>query len=47
VFNFWQLVIIAVGISVIGRVERSAGVVGAVVAWGLGVALTVAPALLV
>ena len=29
VFNLWQLVIIAVGISVIGRVERSAGVVGA------------------
>jgi hypothetical protein len=47
VFNLWQLVIIAVGISVIGRVERSAGVVGAVVAWGLGVALTVVPALLV
>ena len=42
-----QLVIIAVGISVIGRVERSAGVVGALVAWGLGVALTVVPALLV
>lgn len=47
VFNLWQLVIIAVGISVIGRVERSAGVVGALVAWGLGVALTVVPALLV
>ncbi|QJR34758.1 YIP1 family protein [Gemmatimonas groenlandica] len=46
VFNIWQLVIIAVGISVIGRVERSAGFVGALVAWGLGVALTVIPALL-
>ncbi len=46
VFNIWQLVIMAVGISVIGRVERSAGFVGALVAWGLGVALTVLPALL-
>ena len=46
VFNIWQLVIIAVGISVVGRVERSAGFVGALVAWGLGVALTVVPALL-
>ncbi len=46
VFNIWQLVIMAVGISVIGRVERSAGFVGALVAWGVGVALTVVPALL-
>ena len=46
VFNIWQLVIMAVGISVIGRVERSAGFVGALVAWGLGVALSVVPALL-
>jgi hypothetical protein len=45
-FNIWQLVIMAVGISVVGRVERSAGFVGAIVAWGLGVALTVVPALL-
>ena len=45
-FNIWQLIIMAVGISVIGRVERSAGVVGALVAWGIGVALTVVPALL-
>ncbi len=46
VFNIWQLLIIAVGISVVGRVERSAGFVGALVAWGLGVALTVVPTLL-
>lgn len=46
VFNIWQLVIMAIGISVIGRVERSAGFVGALVAWGLGVTLTVIPALL-
>ena len=46
VFNIWQLIIIAIGISVVGRVERSAGFVGALVAWGLGVALTVLPALL-
>lgn len=46
VFNIWQLVIMAIGISVVGRVERSAGFVGALVAWGLGVALTVVPALL-
>jgi len=46
VFNIWQFVIMAVGISVIGRVERSAGFVGAIVAWGLGVALSVVPALL-
>jgi hypothetical protein len=45
-FNIWQLVLMAIGISVVGRVERSAGVVGALVAWGLGVALTVVPALL-
>jgi len=46
VFNIWQLLIMAVGISVIGRVERSAGFVGAIVAWGIGVALSVVPALL-
>jgi Yip1 domain len=46
VFNIWQLIIMAIGISVVGRVERSAGFVGALVAWGLGVALTVVPALL-
>lgn len=46
VFNIWQFVIMAIGISVIGRVERSAGYVGALVGWGLGVALTVVPALL-
>ena len=46
VFNLWQFVIMAVGISVVGRVERSAGFVGALVGWGLGVALTVLPALL-
>ncbi len=45
VFNIWQLLIIAIGISVVGRVERSAGFVGSLVAWGLGVALTVVPAL--
>lgn len=45
VFNIWQLFIMAIGISVIGRVERSAGFVGALVAWGLGVALSVVPAL--
>lgn len=45
-FNIWQFIIMAIGISVIGRVERSAGYVGALVGWGLGVALTVAPALL-
>ena len=47
VFNVWQLIIMAVGISVVGRVERSTGFVGALVAWGIGVALTVVPALLV
>ena len=46
VFNLWQFVIMAIGISVVGRVERSAGFVGALVGWGLGVALTVVPALL-
>ena len=35
-----------VAIRVVGRVERSAAVIGALVAWGLGVALTVVPALL-
>ena len=46
IFNIWQFIIMAIGISVIGRVERSAGYVGALVGWGLGVALTVVPALL-
>lgn len=46
IFNVWQFVIMAIGISVIGRVERSAGFVGSLVGWGLGVALTVIPALL-
>jgi hypothetical protein len=46
IFNVWQFVIMTVGISVVGRVERSAAVIGALVAWGLGVALTVVPALL-
>ena len=46
IFNLWQFVIMAIGISVVGRVERSAGFVGALVGWGLGVALTVVPALL-
>jgi hypothetical protein len=46
IFNVWQFIIMAIGISVVGRVERSAGYVGALVGWGLGVALTVVPALL-
>jgi hypothetical protein len=46
VFNIWQLVIMAIGLSVVGRVERSAGFIGAFVGWALGVALTVLPALL-
>jgi hypothetical protein len=46
IFNIWQFIIMAIGISVVGRVERSAGYVGALVGWGLGVALTVVPALL-
>ena len=45
VFNIWQLVIMAIGLSVVGRVERSAGFIGAFVGWALGVALTVLPAL--
>ncbi|MDQ8163774.1 MAG: YIP1 family protein [Gemmatimonadota bacterium] len=45
-FNLWQLVLFGIGISVIGRVERSAGFVGALVGWGIGVALTAIPALL-
>jgi hypothetical protein len=35
----------AIGLSVVGRVERSAGFIGAFVGWALGVALTVLTAL--
>ena len=45
VFNIWQLVIMAIGLSVVGRVERSAGFIGAFVGWALGVALMVLQAL--
>lgn len=44
-FSIWQFVLLAIGISVIGRVERSTAFVGALVAWGIGVALSVVPAL--
>jgi hypothetical protein len=44
-FSVWQFVLLAIGISVIGRVERSTAFVGALVAWGIGIALSVIPAL--
>ncbi len=46
VFSIWQFFLFAIGISVIGRVERSTAFVAAIVAWGIGVALSVIPALL-
>lgn len=46
VFSIWQLVMYAIGISVVARVARSTGYVAAVIAWGVGAALTLIPALL-
>jgi hypothetical protein len=46
VFSIWQVVIFAIGVSVVARVARSTGFVAAVIAWGIGAALTLIPALL-
>ncbi|MBL0940143.1 MAG: YIP1 family protein [Gemmatimonadaceae bacterium] len=42
-FNIWQFVICAVGISVIARVERSTGYVAAIVAFAITAALSILP----
>ncbi len=46
VFTLWQYVLIAIGVSVVARVERSTGAVAALMAWVLGAALTLIPGLL-
>jgi hypothetical protein len=45
-FNIWQLVIYTVGIAVAGRVSRSNGFIAALVAWVIGTAVPLIPALL-
>ncbi len=45
VFNLWQLVLLAIGISVIARVSRSTGAIAAIIAWGIGAIATMLPAL--
>jgi len=44
-FNIWQLVLFAIGISVIARVNRGTGAAAAVIGWSIGVGLTLIPAL--
>jgi len=46
VFSLWQLVMFGIGVSVVARVARSTGYVAAIIAWGIGAALTLVPALL-
>lgn len=45
-FGLWMLVIMAIGASVMARVARGTGAVAAVIAWGVGTALTLAMTLL-
>jgi hypothetical protein len=45
-FSLWQVVLYAIGVSVVARVARSSGWVAAVVAWGLGALATLIPAAL-
>jgi hypothetical protein len=46
VFSVWQYVIIAIAVSVVARVERSTGMLVALMTWALGSALTLIPGLL-
>lgn len=45
-FNLWQLVIFAVGVSVIAKVSRSTGFIAALVAWVIGTVVPLLPTLL-
>lgn len=45
-FNLWQLLILTVGVAVIGRVSKSTGFVAGLVAWAIGTAVNIVPALL-
>ena len=45
-FRFWQIFLIGVGVSVIGRVTRGSGMLAAIVAIGIGIALQLIPAAL-
>jgi len=45
VFSVWQVVLYVIGVQQVARVDRSSGVVAAVVAWGLGTIATLIPTL--
>lgn len=44
VFSVWQVVLYAIGVQQMARVDRSSGIVAAVVAWGLGTIASLVPA---
>lgn len=44
VFRIWQILLIGIGVAVIGKVERSAGFIAALVAIGIGIILGLIPA---
>lgn len=46
VFALWQYVLIAIGVSVVARVERSTGAMVSLMSWGLGAALTLVPGMI-
>lgn len=43
-FSIWQLVIYAAAVATVARVQRSTGIVAAVVAWAIGAAMSLLPA---
>lgn len=45
-FSIWQLVIYAAAVATVARVQRSTGIVAAVVAWAIGAVLSLLPAVL-
>lgn len=46
IFRIWQIILIGIGVAVIGKVERSAGFIAALVAIGIGIILQLIPAAL-
>ncbi len=46
VWNLWMLALMAIGVSVMARVSRGTGALAALVAWGLGAALSLGASLL-
>ena len=44
VFSVWQVVLYVIGVQQVARVDRTSGIVAAVVAWGLGTMASLLPA---